>query len=78
MFIYIFFAISFVQNVFLIIVGDGYLTVKYKQKSDWVNKEFEEPGQEELNDKDYAGENNKTYFLDNPTRLENMRIIEYR
>jgi hypothetical protein len=49
MFMEMFFAISFVQNIFLILVGDGYLTVKYRKKSDWLNKESNDPALENFN-----------------------------
>ncbi len=40
--IYIFLAISLIQNIFLVIVEDSYLTVKYSRSTDWLLKEEQE------------------------------------
>ena len=36
MYIYLFVAIAFIQNIFLIIIGDGYVKSKYFHKNNWV------------------------------------------
>ena len=48
LFSFLFFSISFVQNIFLILVADGYLTVKYREKADWLNKESNDPALENI------------------------------
>jgi hypothetical protein len=36
---YIFFAISIVQNIFMVIVEDSYIQIKYSKNFDWLNKD---------------------------------------
>lgn len=63
------------MNIFLIIVGDGYLTIKHRKKFDWINNQTHDPS---FNAWDYElGNLYSDTLLLNPTRLENMNISEY-
>lgn len=37
MYIFIFFVISIVQNIFMVIVEDSYITIKYAKNFEWLN-----------------------------------------
>ena len=39
MYCFIFFVISIVQNIFMVIVEDSYISIKYAKNFDWLTKQ---------------------------------------
>jgi len=37
MYLFIFFLVSIVQNIFMVIVEDSYISIKYAKNFDWLN-----------------------------------------
>lgn len=73
---FIFFAISVIQNSFLIAVEDGYLSSKFNKRYDWITKQSIDPSKQaghEGEDTDMVRHN----FLEIPIASENMMVAEY-
>ena len=44
MYCFLFFVVSIVQNIFMVIVEDAYISIKYAKNFDWLNNRSNEEG----------------------------------
>lgn len=55
MYMFIFFVVSIVQNIFMVIVEDAYISIKYAKNFEWLNSGVPHPESDPSRDPNFGG-----------------------
>eukprot|EP00347_Sterkiella_histriomuscorum_P001498 403371804 len=74
MYIFVFISICVIQNVFITIVEDGYLSIKYKSSYDWLSQKYDQPHQLQMQREPEFKDFNNTQENDNSQRRTSVDL----